>query len=221
MIKPSKLSAINIATASETVRTMRVSHSSVVSKIDSNRSSKTGSGFRIRTRVSTKTRANCSLESRNPAFPALAVVVTAPRPASAAAKVHPQLLSLSLQPINKCFTRQDRCCRHRDVRFRTRPLLNTNFPAVVQQCIFDHLRIGKFIGERSRAVRLPRQQILDDAGVSPAEQAVEIAEFLVELVVTRGPDCNQVGSPARDPPDFFCQRMNPCVRSDPLTVLHP
>src|SRR4029453_1077294 len=54
MMKPSKLSAINIATASETVRTMQVSVSSVMSKIDSNRSSKTGSGFRIRTRVSTK-----------------------------------------------------------------------------------------------------------------------------------------------------------------------
>src|SRR5881275_789078 len=74
---------------------------------------------------------------------------------------------------------------------------------------------------RSRAVRLPRQQILDDAGVSPAEQAVEIAEFLIKFVVTRWPDCNHVGSRTCDPPDFFCQRMNPCVRSDLFTVLHP
>src|SRR5437660_12677608 len=79
-----KLSAINIETASETLRTMRVSVQSARSKIDSNRSSKTGSGFKIRTRVSTENTGNCSFESRNPAFPALAAVVNAPRPASAA-----------------------------------------------------------------------------------------------------------------------------------------
>src|SRR5205814_9887771 len=33
----------------------------------------------------------------------------------AAPKPHPQLLSLSLQPIDKRFTRQNRCCRDRDV----------------------------------------------------------------------------------------------------------
>src|SRR5437588_7798210 len=84
MMKPSKLSAINIATASETLRTMRVSVQFVRSKIDSNRSSKTGSGFKIRTRVSTENTGNCSLQSRNPAFLASAAVVNAPKPASAA-----------------------------------------------------------------------------------------------------------------------------------------
>src|SRR5438309_7226972 len=84
MMKPSKLSAINIATASERLRTMRVSHSSVTLKIDSNRSSKTGSGFKIRTRVSTENTGNCSLESRNPALLALAAAVNAARPALAA-----------------------------------------------------------------------------------------------------------------------------------------
>src|SRR6476646_2421309 len=54
MMKPSKLSAINIATASERLRTTRISVQSVRSRIDSNRSSKTGSGFKIRTRVSTE-----------------------------------------------------------------------------------------------------------------------------------------------------------------------
>src|SRR5437763_15556974 len=86
MTKPSKLSAINIETASETLRTMRVSVQFVRSKIDSNRSSKTGSGFKIRTRVSTENTGNCSLQSRNPAFLALALVVSAPRLASAAAQ---------------------------------------------------------------------------------------------------------------------------------------
>src|SRR4029077_1721334 len=40
-------------------------------------------------------------------------------------------------------------------------------------------------------------------------------------VVTCRPDRNHIGSFARNPPNFFGQRMNPCVRSDPLTVLHP
>src|SRR5215467_14659586 len=54
MTKPSKLSPIRMATTSAIVRTMRVSVLSVKLKIESSRSSKTGSGFKIRTRVSTR-----------------------------------------------------------------------------------------------------------------------------------------------------------------------
>src|SRR5204863_1992791 len=57
--------------------------------------------------------------------------------------------------------------------------------------------------------------------MSPTEETVEIAEFLIELVVTCRPNRNDVGSLARNPPNFFGQRVNPCVRSDPLAVLHP
>src|SRR5207245_5573551 len=79
----------------------------------------------------------------------------------------------------------------------------------------------KFVRERSRTIRFSRQKIFDDSGMSPTEETVEIAEFLIELVVTCRPDRNHVGSLARNPPNFFGQRMNPYVRSDPLTVLHP
>src|SRR5437660_10026175 len=57
--------------------------------------------------------------------------------------------------------------------------------------------------------------------MSPTEETVEIAEFLIEVVVPCRPDRNHVGSLARNPPNFFGERMNPYVRSDPLTVLHP
>src|SRR5580765_2815903 len=92
---------------------------------------------------------------------------------------------------------------------------------MAQECIFDDTRIGKFVRERSRTIRFSRQKIFDDPGMSPTEETVEIAEFLIELVVTCRPDRNHVGSLARNPPNFFGQRMNPYVRSDPLTVLHP
>src|SRR5438270_8997144 len=57
--------------------------------------------------------------------------------------------------------------------------------------------------------------------MSPTEETVDIAEFLIEVVVTCRPDRNHVGSLARNPPDFSGQCMHPYVRSDPLTVLHP
>src|SRR4029077_16233235 len=92
---------------------------------------------------------------------------------------------------------------------------------MAQECIFDDTRIGKFVRERSRTIRFSRQKIFDDSGMSPTEETVEIPEFLIELVVTCRPDRNHVGSLARNPPNFFGQRMNPYVRSHPLTVLHP
>src|SRR6266478_2995994 len=92
---------------------------------------------------------------------------------------------------------------------------------MAQESIFNNTRIGKFVGERSRTIRFSRKKILDDPSMSPTEETVEIAEFLIERVVTCRPDRNDVGSLERNPSNFFGQRMNPCVRSDPLTVLHP
>src|SRR5437016_147221 len=92
---------------------------------------------------------------------------------------------------------------------------------MAQEGIFNNTGIGKFVRERSRTIRFSRQKIFDDPSVSPTEETVEIAEFLIELVVTCRPDRNDVGSLARNPPNFFGQRMNLCVRSDPLTILHP
>src|SRR5438874_8122922 len=92
---------------------------------------------------------------------------------------------------------------------------------MAQECIFDDTPIGKFVRERSRTIRFSRKKIFDDPGMSPTEETVEIAEFLIELVVTCRPNRNHVGSLAPTPPNFFGQRVNPCVRSDPLAVLHP
>src|SRR5207302_4232626 len=71
----------------------------------------------------------------------------------AAAELHSKLHPLALQPIDERFARQDRCCRHRDVRFRLRPLFDPNFPAMAQKRIFADAYIGKFIRERAWAPR--------------------------------------------------------------------
>src|SRR5690349_357684 len=177
MTKPSKLSPIRIATTSAIVRTTRVSVSSVKSKIESNRSSKTGSGFKIRTRVSTKRagvwrpakqdscpsvvgneglthpdalrrwcrkRARRDLvrrtevdlgDLRKHLWPVLLHDVSRSGPdftRRPTAQLHPKFLSLPLKPIDECFTRQNRCRCHRNVRFRARALLDLNLLAMTQ-----------------------------------------------------------------------------------------
>src|SRR5205085_9335386 len=48
------------------------------------------------------------------------------------AQLHPEFLSLSLKPNDECFTRQNRCRCHRNVRFGAWTLLDLNLLAMVQ-----------------------------------------------------------------------------------------
>ena len=105
------------------------------------------------------------------------------------------------------------------IGFRFGPLLELNLLAVLQERFFDHARIGKFIGQRPRTIRPFREQVFDHARVSPAEQAVEVAELLVEIVVTLRTDEHDVERDARRLPDHLRQSANSRVGPDPFAVL--
>ena len=51
------------------------------------------------------------------------------------AQLHSKFLSLPLKPIDECFTRQNRCRCHRNVRFRARALLDLNLLAMERQAL--------------------------------------------------------------------------------------
>ena len=88
-----------------------------------------------------------------------------------------------------------------------------------QERFLDHARIGKFVGQRSRTIRAFREQVFDYPRVTPAEQAVEIAEFFVKIVVAFGSDLHDVERDARRLPNHLGERTDFRVRPDPLAVL--
>src|ERR1043166_8656053 len=57
-------------------------------------------------------------------------------------KTKVEFLALSIQPVNESFPRQDRCRRHRNIRFRLRALFDVDLSAAVQQRFIDHSREG-------------------------------------------------------------------------------
>src|SRR5439155_6757345 len=95
-----------------------------------------------------------------------------------------KLFSSAFQPVDEIFPRQNRRSRDRNIGFCFRSLVDVDLSAVPQQRLLDHACIGKLVGERSRAIRFPCQQILDHARMSPPEEFVQIAELRVKLIVS-------------------------------------
>src|SRR5262249_3839074 len=79
-------------------------------------------------------------------------------------------------------------------------------------------RIRKLVRQCSWAIRLFRQEILNYPRVPPPKQFVQIAKFLVKLVILRRADQNRFDQAQRSFTNRVTQRTNPCVRTDPFTV---
>src|SRR5206468_1277388 len=90
-----------------------------------------------------------------------------------------EVLAFAFQPIDESLARDDRCGRHRDVGFRSRPLLKDNVAPMPHQGLLDYARVCELVRKRPRAARLSPQQILDHPCVSPSEQPVQISKLLV------------------------------------------
>src|SRR4051794_39169666 len=120
---------------------------------------------------------------------------------NSAAELYPHRFAPVFQPVDKRFSRQDRSCRYRQIRFGFRPLLQANRLAALQQCFLDHAWVREFVRECARTIWFPLQEVLDHPGVTPAEQAIEVAELFVEIVVALGPDRDRVSNRARSRPD--------------------
>lgn len=123
------------------------------------------------------------------------------------------------QPINERFTREDGSGRDCKVGFGAGALVELNPPALLQERILDYPDIGKLVRQGARTIRPLGEQILDDAGVAPAEQAVEVAEFSIKLVVTLRADEHDIEGHARGLANQFRQRPDPRVRADAFAVL--
>src|SRR6202011_2248958 len=103
-----------------------------------------------------------------------------------------------IQPANKSLPRQNGRRRHGNVRFRLGPLLDVDLAPMPEERLLDHARVGKLVRQTAWTSWFLRQQIFDHAGVPPAEQLVQVAKLLVEVVVPRWTDEHCVGKSARD-----------------------
>src|SRR6266480_5386022 len=56
-----------------------------------------------------------------------------------------EFLALAFQPIDESLARDDRCRRHRDVGFRSRPLLKHNVAPMPHQGLLDYARVGELV----------------------------------------------------------------------------
>src|ERR1700731_229435 len=132
-----------------------------------------------------------------------------------------QLFSFPVEPVNEGLTGQNRRRRHRNVRFGARPLLDGDLLPMTKQRLFHPPRIRELVGQRARAVRFFGQQVFDHPGVTPGEQFVQIAEFLIQLVIFRWTNQHDFDQTHRILSNRICQRDNPGIRPDTVAVLHP
>jgi len=56
-----------------------------------------------------------------------------------------ELLAPAFQPIDEPLARDDRCGRHRDVGFRSRPLLQHNVASMPHQGLLDYTRVRELV----------------------------------------------------------------------------
>src|SRR5262245_26397595 len=63
----------------------------------------------------------------------------------AATQAHSEFFALPLKPIDESLTRHDRCRRHRDIGFCSRPLLNNNVAPMPHQGLLDYARVGELV----------------------------------------------------------------------------
>src|SRR5262245_58077396 len=64
---------------------------------------------------------------------------------NAPSQSHTELFALALEPIYEPLTRNDRCCRHRDVGFCSWPLVKDNVATMPHQGLLDYAGVCKLI----------------------------------------------------------------------------
>ena len=74
------------------------------------------------------------------------------------------------------------------VRFGLGSLVKDDVAALFHQGSLKHANVSELVGKGARTFRPEGAEIFDDAGVSPSEQAIEIADFLEKRVVAVGSD---------------------------------
>src|SRR6188474_2935859 len=63
----------------------------------------------------------------------------------AAFQSHTEFFAFAFEPIDESLARDDRCRRHRDVGFRSRPLLKNNIAPMPHQGLLDYASIGELV----------------------------------------------------------------------------
>lgn len=131
-----------------------------------------------------------------------------------------QLLGMAVEPVDETFPRHDRGRGDGIVALGLGALVELDFPAILHQRLLQDTGVGEFVGEGTGTRWHSGAEILDDAGMAPREQPVEIPDLGVELIVFFGCDDDPLkgGSGLSDHlgqfPDLF-------VRSDSLAVADP
>ena len=63
----------------------------------------------------------------------------------AALQSHTKFFAFAFQPIDESLARDDRCGRHRDVGFCSRPLLKDNVAPMPHQGLLDYARVCELV----------------------------------------------------------------------------
>ena len=108
----------------------------------------------------------------------------------AAGKAKPNALSSGIEPVNEFFAGENGSSGDGVVRFGLGSLVEYDAAAPLRQGSLKRANVSKFVGKGARTFRAERAKILDDARVSPSEQAVEIADLQKKRVVAVGSNGN-------------------------------
>ena len=126
--------------------------------------------------------------------------------------------SRALHPLHEAVAREDRGRRHGHIALRAGPLLELHGHVPLAEGALEHPLVGELIAQRPRAGRHLLVQCRDDASVAPSQQAVEVAELGVKLIVAvRAHADNLPGHPGQRT-DFLRHGVNASIVADLLAV---
>ena len=131
-----------------------------------------------------------------------------------------ELVAGFAEPIDEAFSGENGSGGDGEIAFGFGALFEENAASAFHERAFDEFGFSELVAEGARAIGSLGEKIFDCFGMAPSEEAVEVMEFLVELIVAFGADDNHRMGGAWSMADELGESADSLVGADAFAVLN-
>ena len=131
-----------------------------------------------------------------------------------------ELVAGFAEPIDEAFSGENGGGGDGEIAFGFGALFEENAASAFHERAFDEFGFSELVAEGARAIGSLGEKIFDCFGMAPSEEAVEVMEFLVELIVAFGSDDNHRMGGAWSMADELGESADSLVGADAFAVLN-